>query len=222
MCVAGACVLVTSVLMNTLTAKPREETLIPVIMGMATANPPYRVSQQEALAVAEQCPECESLKPVLARIYGNSRIDYRHMARTSGVPRRNPARYRARGDSKRVPQRALCESHVVFVSRDEAGLSGTPKRERYIQNALLLGTLGDSGFYARASAGGRRCVFQQGHAVPDAGGEATGHVTRAASQRNGRGKSLVYPLSSLRRGCTESSCEARRARMRVPSSKILN
>ena len=46
-------------------------------MGMATGNPPYRASQQQALAIAESCPECNSIKPVLARIYGNSRIDYR-------------------------------------------------------------------------------------------------------------------------------------------------
>lgn len=58
----------------------KEERRIPVIMGMATGNPPYRASQQQALAVAESCPECSSIKPVLARIYGNSRIDFRHMA----------------------------------------------------------------------------------------------------------------------------------------------
>ena len=49
-------------------------------MGMATGNPPYRASQEQALQVAESCPECSSIKPVLARIYGNSRIDYRYMA----------------------------------------------------------------------------------------------------------------------------------------------
>ena len=49
-------------------------------MGMATGNPPYRASQEQALQVAESCPECTSIKPVLARIYGNSRIDYRYMA----------------------------------------------------------------------------------------------------------------------------------------------
>ena len=48
-------------------------------MGMATGNPPYRASQEQALQVAE-LPECTSIKPVLARIYGNSRIDYRYMA----------------------------------------------------------------------------------------------------------------------------------------------
>ncbi|KAH8050492.1 naringenin-chalcone synthase [Aureococcus anophagefferens] len=55
----------------------KDEKIIPVIMGMATGNPPYRASQQQALAIAESCPECNSIKPVLARIYGNSRIDYR-------------------------------------------------------------------------------------------------------------------------------------------------
>ena len=61
-------------------APKKEQKLIPTIMGMATGNPPYRASQEQALQVAESCPECTSIKPVLARIYGNSRIDYRYMA----------------------------------------------------------------------------------------------------------------------------------------------
>ncbi|KAH8071084.1 naringenin-chalcone synthase [Aureococcus anophagefferens] len=57
----------------------KDEKIIPVIMGMATGNPPYRASQQQAPR-SPSCPECNSIKPVLARIYGNSRIDYRFMA----------------------------------------------------------------------------------------------------------------------------------------------
>ncbi|KAH8099165.1 naringenin-chalcone synthase [Aureococcus anophagefferens] len=65
---------------HALATPKKDEKIIPVIMGMATGNPPYRASQQQALAIAESCPECNSIKPVLARIYGNSRIDYRFMA----------------------------------------------------------------------------------------------------------------------------------------------
>ena len=65
---------------TTQAAPKKEQKLIPTIMGMATGNPPYRASQEQALQVAESCPECTSIKPVLARIYGNSRIDYRYMA----------------------------------------------------------------------------------------------------------------------------------------------
>merc|ERR1719316_2129566 len=67
-------------LVLTMAAPKKEQKLIPTIMGMATGNPPYHASQEQALQVAESCPECTSIKPVLARIYGNSRIDYRYMA----------------------------------------------------------------------------------------------------------------------------------------------
>lgn len=76
--VLTALVLVLSI--SLMTKPAGEEKLIPVIMGMATGNPPYRASQQQALAIAEKCPDCNSIRPVLARIYGNSRIDYRYMA----------------------------------------------------------------------------------------------------------------------------------------------
>merc|ERR1719197_1952210 len=76
-------------LVLTMAAPKKEQKLIPTIMGMATGNPEYRVSQQQALAVAESCPECTSIKPVLARIYGNSRIDYRHMAVPDFTPEQN-------------------------------------------------------------------------------------------------------------------------------------
>mmetsp|Transcript_513 Transcript_513/g.1741 ORF Transcript_513/g.1741 Transcript_513/m.1741 type:complete len:413 (-) Transcript_513:158-1396(-) len=76
----GACVVLATMLIVTMATPKKDEKIIPVIMGMATGNPPYRASQQQALAIAESCPECNSIKPVLARIYGNSRIDYRFMA----------------------------------------------------------------------------------------------------------------------------------------------
>ena len=67
-------------LWTVLMSKPTEDKVVPVILGMATGNPPYRASQQQALAIAEKCPDCTSIRPVLNRIYGNSRINYRYMA----------------------------------------------------------------------------------------------------------------------------------------------
>uniref|UniRef100_A0A7S3NPW3 Chalcone synthase n=1 Tax=Aureoumbra lagunensis TaxID=44058 RepID=A0A7S3NPW3_9STRA len=78
--IAGCVVLATALILVLTTTKSGQDKVYPVILGMATGNPPYRVSQQEALAIAESCPDCGSIKPVLARIYGNSRIDYRYMA----------------------------------------------------------------------------------------------------------------------------------------------
>mmetsp|Transcript_22290 Transcript_22290/g.71846 ORF Transcript_22290/g.71846 Transcript_22290/m.71846 type:complete len:434 (+) Transcript_22290:70-1371(+) len=62
------------------TTGERTRKKIPVILGMATGNPPYKVSQKQALQIAEAAPECASIRPVLARIYGNSRIESRYMA----------------------------------------------------------------------------------------------------------------------------------------------
>jgi len=76
----AACVVLLTVAVLVAVSKPSETRVVPTILGIATGNPAYRVSQQEALAIAEKCPDCTSIRPVLARIYGNSRIDYRYMA----------------------------------------------------------------------------------------------------------------------------------------------
>jgi predicted naringenin-chalcone synthase len=47
---------------------------------MATGNPRYKVTQKEALAVALKAPGCSSVRNVLERIYGNSRIATRYLA----------------------------------------------------------------------------------------------------------------------------------------------
>merc|ERR1711975_197212 len=52
----------------------------PIILGFATGNPKYRVSQEQAVTIAEKAPGIESVRPVLRRIYNNSKISYRHMA----------------------------------------------------------------------------------------------------------------------------------------------
>lgn len=51
-----------------------------MIAGMAIGNPQYRCTQDQALKVASKCPGLESIKPVLERIYGNSRIGSRYFA----------------------------------------------------------------------------------------------------------------------------------------------
>lgn len=47
---------------------------------MATGNPQYKVTQEEALQIALKAKGCESIKSVLSRVYTNSRINTRYMA----------------------------------------------------------------------------------------------------------------------------------------------
>lgn len=61
--------------------KPKkEEKRIPYMMGLATGNPKYKVSQKDAVKVALKAPGCENIRNVLERIYGNTRISNRYMA----------------------------------------------------------------------------------------------------------------------------------------------
>lgn len=75
-----------------------EQTVYPVIAGMAIGNPQYRCTQDQALVVASKCPGVESIKPVLERVYGNSRIGSRYFA----VPDFTPAQA-AKGDPMFFP-----------------------------------------------------------------------------------------------------------------------
>ena len=52
----------------------------PIIMGFATGNPPYKVSQKTAADIAEKAPAVQQVKPLIQRIYGNGKISYRYMA----------------------------------------------------------------------------------------------------------------------------------------------
>jgi len=66
---------------STSSTKEKEESRrFPVIKGMATGNPKYKVSQKDALKIALQVPGCDGVKPILERIYGNSRISSRFMS----------------------------------------------------------------------------------------------------------------------------------------------
>lgn len=79
-------------------AKPKAEKkqgppkVYPFMMGLATGNPKYRVTQKDALKVAQRAPGCEGIRNVLDRIYSNTRITYRHMSIPDFTPeQRDPA-----------------------------------------------------------------------------------------------------------------------------------
>jgi alpha-pyrone synthase len=61
-------------------AKRAEAKIYPYMLGMATGNPKYKVSQKEALDVALNAPGCVNMRNVLPRVYANSRISSRFMA----------------------------------------------------------------------------------------------------------------------------------------------
>lgn len=54
--------------------------LFHVILGLATGNPEYKVTQEQALKIAINVPECFPLKNFLNKIYKNSKINTRYMA----------------------------------------------------------------------------------------------------------------------------------------------
>ena len=60
--------------------KSEDEKAYPVMLGMATGNPKYKVTQKEALAIAMAAPACANLRNALEKIYSNSRISTRYMA----------------------------------------------------------------------------------------------------------------------------------------------
>jgi len=60
-------------------SKKTETRRYPIIAGMATGNPKYKVTQKQALEVALRASP-ESIKSVLSRVYENSRINTRYMA----------------------------------------------------------------------------------------------------------------------------------------------
>lgn len=103
-----ASALLTTVLRSVRKAKD-EQTVYPIIAGMAIGNPQYRCTQDQALVVAQKCPGVESVKPVLERIYGNSRIHSRYFA----VPDFTPQQA-AKGDPMFFPADGSFEVDVRF------------------------------------------------------------------------------------------------------------
>lgn len=78
---------VIAVLRSVQKSKDDEQTVYPVIAGMAIGNPQYRCTQGQALEVASKFPGFASIKPVLERVYGNSCIGSRYFV----VPDFTPA-----------------------------------------------------------------------------------------------------------------------------------
>ena len=100
-----------------------EQTVYPVIAGMAIGNPQYRCTQDQALAIAQKCPGVASVKPVLERIYGNSRIGSRYFAVPDFTP--NQA---AKGDEMFFPADGSYEVSATlqtFERRVTLGLGTT-------------------------------------------------------------------------------------------------
>ncbi len=57
------------------------------MIGLATGNPKYKVTQKEALQIALTAPGCASIRNVLDRVYTNSRITSRFMAIPDFTPK---------------------------------------------------------------------------------------------------------------------------------------
>ena len=74
----------------------RRSARYPVIMGIASGNPEYKCTQEEALAYAEKAKNIESVRGILGRIYENSKIGSRYFC----IPDFTPAQGEASGESK--------------------------------------------------------------------------------------------------------------------------
>ena len=61
-------------------SKKKDTKRYPIMLGLATGNPKYKVTQKEALQIALRAPGCASIRNVLDRVYTNSRITTRYMA----------------------------------------------------------------------------------------------------------------------------------------------
>jgi alpha-pyrone synthase len=59
---------------------PKQSRVYPVLRGLATGNPKYRVSQEDAMKIAHNVPGVDSVRDMIPRIYMNSKIGFRYMA----------------------------------------------------------------------------------------------------------------------------------------------
>lgn len=78
--IALVAVLLTLVMMNNKPKAKKAETVYPIILGFATGNPPYKVSQQQAANIAEKAPAVKEVRNLIQRIYSNGKISHRYMA----------------------------------------------------------------------------------------------------------------------------------------------
>lgn len=73
-------ILLSTIIYVVFTGSKKDEKLYPYMLGLATGNPKYRVTQKEALEVALKAPGCHGVRNVLERVYANTRIGARFMA----------------------------------------------------------------------------------------------------------------------------------------------
>lgn len=78
--VACVSILLSTIIYVVFTGSKKDEKLYPYMLGLATGNPKYRVTQKEALEVALKAPGCHGVRNVLERVYANTRIGARFMA----------------------------------------------------------------------------------------------------------------------------------------------
>jgi alpha-pyrone synthase len=79
--IIAACVIIfLSIAVYIVNGRIKSDKIYPVIIGMATGNPPFRCTQKQALSIAQKAEGCISVRPVLERIYSNSRIISRYFS----------------------------------------------------------------------------------------------------------------------------------------------
>jgi alpha-pyrone synthase len=62
--------------------------VLPVIIGIATGNPEFIVTQNEALAIAQRAPGHAKVRGILPGVYGNTQIHTRYFAVSDFTPER--------------------------------------------------------------------------------------------------------------------------------------
>jgi hypothetical protein len=66
--------------MNLKLGKKAESKRYPIMLGLATGNPKYKVTQKDALSIALKAKGCDGIRHVLDGVYTNSKISTRFMA----------------------------------------------------------------------------------------------------------------------------------------------
>lgn len=70
----------------------KAQSLLPVIIGVATGNPPYEVKQERALEIAQAAPGHKSVRKILPGVYKNTQIKTRWMALPDFTPEKADAK----------------------------------------------------------------------------------------------------------------------------------
>jgi len=112
----GATIIMTLMSSN----KKKEKKFFPIMKGLATGNPKYKVTQKDALKVALRAPGCEGISNILDRIYANSRISTRYMAVPDFTPEQNT------------------DNEELFYTDDSFNVSIQDRMEKYKEVAVPL------------------------------------------------------------------------------------